>query len=435
MPATVIVGLQWGDEGKGKTTDFLAEQVDCVVRYQGGDNAGHTVVLGDEVFKLHLVPSGILYPHIVPIIANGVVVNPATLLRELDGLAERGIDVSRLRVSRNAHVILPYHVALDSAMEARLASAAVGTTHRGIGPAYADRAWRTGIRMEDLLDTETLRGKLQRVLPDRNVILREAYGAQTFDLDELVELGSGWGDRLRDRIVDTTDLVQQALARGDYLLFEGAQGTLLDLDHGSYPYVTSSNPIAGGACTGGGIGPLQVDEVIGVAKAYSTRVGAGPFPTELEDAIGEGIATRGREVGTTTGRRRRVGWFDALPARFAVEINSVSSIMLNKIDILSGLEEVRVCVGYDIDGERVERWPASADALARAIPIYETHRGWQASIHDARSLGDLPDEARLYVTRLEELLDVPIHLVSVGPERSQTIVRSVRPHPVARHRR
>jgi adenylosuccinate synthase len=320
-------------------------------------------------------------------------------------------------------------------MEARLASAAVGTTHRGIGPAYADRAWRTGIRMEDLLDTEILRGKLQRVLPDRNVILREAYGAQTFDLDELVELGSGWGDRLRDRIVDTTDLVQQALARGDHLLFEGAQGTLLDLDHGSYPYVTSSNPIAGGACTGGGIGPLQVDEVIGVAKAYSTRVGAGPFPTELEDAIGEGIATRGREVGTTTGRRRRVGWFDALPARFAVEINSVSSIMLNKIDILSGLDEVRVCVGYDIDGERVERWPASADALARAIPIYETHRGRQASIHDARSLGDLPDEARLYVTRLEELLDVPIHLVSVGPERSQTIVRSVRPHPVARHRR
>jgi adenylosuccinate synthase len=289
--------------------------------------------------------------------------------------------------------------------------------------------------MEDLLDAAVLRAKLQRVLPDRNVILRDAYGAETFDLEELVALGSGWGDRLRDRIVDTTDLVQQALARGDHLLFEGAQGTLLDLDHGSYPYVTSSNPIAGGACTGGGIGPLQVDEVIGVAKAYSTRVGAGPFPTELDDEIGEGIATRGREVGTTTGRRRRVGWFDALPARFAVEINSASSIMLNKLDILSGLDEVRVCVAYDIDGERVERWPASADALARAIPIYESHRGWPGSIHDARSLGDLPDEARRYVTRLEELMDVPIHLVSVGPERSQTIVRSVRPRPVARHRR
>ena len=432
MPATVIVGLQWGDEGKGKTTDFLAEQVDYVVRYQGGDNAGHTIVLGDEVFKLHLVPSGVLYPHIVPIIANGVVVNPATLLTELGMLAERRVDVSRVRVSRNAHVILPYHVALDGAMEARLASAAVGTTHRGIGPAYADRAWRTGIRMEDLLDEATLRSKLERVLPDRNVILREAYGAETFDLDDLVARGAEWGDRLRDRIVDTTDLIQQALGRGEYILFEGAQGTLLDLDHGSYPYVTSSNPIAGGACTGGGIGPLQVDEVIGVAKAYSTRVGAGPFPTELKDEVGEGIATRGREVGTTTGRRRRVGWFDALTVRFAVEINSVSSIMLNKLDILSGLDEVRICVAYDIEGERVVRWPASADALGRARPVYETLPGWPESIHDARSLADLPDAARRYLARLEELARVPIHLVSVGPERTQTIVRSIRPHPVAR---
>jgi adenylosuccinate synthase len=402
------------------------------VRYQGGDNAGHTIVLGDEVFKLHLVPSGVLYPHIVPIIANGVVVNPATLLAELGMLAERGVDVSRVRVSRNAHVILPYHVALDGAMEARLASAAVGTTHRGIGPAYADRAWRTGIRMEDLLDEATLRSKLERVLPDRNVILREAYGADQFDLDDLVARGAEWGDRLRDRIVDTTDLIQQALGRGEYILFEGAQGTLLDLDHGSYPYVTSSNPIAGGACTGGGIGPLQVDEVIGVAKAYSTRVGAGPFPTELVDEVGEGIATRGREVGTTTGRRRRVGWFDALTVRFAVEINSVSSIMLNKLDILSGLDEVRICVAYDIEGERVVRWPASADALGRARPVYETLPGWPESIHDARSLADLPDAARRYLARLEELAQVPIHLVSVGPERTQTIVRSIRPHPVAR---
>jgi len=432
VPATVIVGLQWGDEGKGKTTDFLAEQVHYVVRYQGGDNAGHTIVLGDDVFKLHLVPSGVLYPHIVPIIANGVVVNPATLIAELGMLAERGVDVSRVRVSRNAHVILPYHVALDGAMEARLASAAVGTTHRGIGPAYADRAWRTGIRMEDLLDEAILRSKLERVLPDRNVILREAYGAETFDLDDLVARGAEWGDRLRDRIVDTTDLIQQALGRGDYILFEGAQGTLLDLDHGSYPYVTSSSPIAGGACTGGGIGPLQVDEVIGVAKAYSTRVGAGPFPTELVDEVGEGIATRGREVGTTTGRRRRVGWFDALPVRFAVEINSVSSIMLNKLDILAGLDEVRICIAYDIDGERVDRWQASADVLGRAKPVYETLPGWPDSIHGARNLLDLPDAARRYLARLEELARVPIHLVSVGPERTQTIVRSIRPHPVAR---
>jgi adenylosuccinate synthase len=434
MPATVIVGLQWGDEGKGKTTDFLAEQVAYVVRYQGGDNAGHTVVIGDEVFKLHLVPSGVLYPHIVPVIANGVVVNPATLLAELAMLEERGIDASRVRVSRNAHVIMPYHIALDGAMESRLAKAAVGTTHRGIGPAYADRAWRTGIRMEDLLDPAVLRQKLTRVLADRNLVLREAYGAETFEVDALVDLAAGWGALLADRIVDTTDLIQQALSRGDHLLFEGAQGTLLDLDHGSYPYVTSSNPIAGGACTGGGIGPLQVDEVIGVMKAYSTRVGAGPYPTELFDETGEGIATRGHEFGTTTGRRRRVGWFDALPVRFAVEVNSVTSIMLNKIDILSGIPEVRICIAYEIDGRRVDRWPASADALERAVPVYETLPGWPESIHDARALGDLPDAARRYVGRLEELARVPIHLVSVGPERSQTIVRSVRPHPVARHR-
>lgn len=434
MPATVIVGLQWGDEGKGKTTDFLAEQVDYVVRYQGGDNAGHTVVIGDEVFKLHLVPSGVLYPHIVPVIANGVVVNPATLLAEIAMLEARGIDGSRVRVSRNAHVTMPYHIALDGAMESRLATAAVGTTHRGIGPTYADRAWRTGIRMEDLLDAAVLREKLTRVLGDRNLVLREAYGAETFEVDALVDLAAGWGEQLAGKIVDTTDLIQRALGRGDFLLFEGAQGTLLDLDHGSYPYVTSSNPVAGGACTGGGIGPLQVDEVIGVMKAYSTRVGAGPYPTELFDEIGEGIATRGREFGTTTGRPRRVGWFDALPVRFAVEINSVTSIMLNKLDILSGLPEVLVCVGYEIDGRRVDRWPASADALARAVPVYESLEGWPESIHGARALGDLPDAARRYVGRIEELAGVPIHLVSVGPERSQTIVRSVRPHPVSRHR-
>jgi adenylosuccinate synthase len=292
-----------------------------------------------------------------------------------------------------------------------------------------------GIRVQDLLDPKIFHEKIAAALAGKVELLERVYGQDVSGLEAECDEYLQMAETLRPYIADTSLLVWQAVRDGMRVLLEGAQGTLLDIDHGTYPYVTSSNPIAGGACTGGGIGPLQVDEVIGVAKAYSTRVGAGPFPTELEDAIGEGIATRGREVGTTTGRRRRVGWFDALPARFAVEINSVSSIMLNKIDILSGLEEVRVCVGYDIDGERVERWPASADALAQAIPIYETHRGWQASIHDARSLGDLPDEARLYVTRLEELLDVPIHLVSVGPERSQTIVRAVRPHPVARHRR
>jgi adenylosuccinate synthase len=430
MPATVIVGLQWGDEGKGKTTDFLAEQTAMVVRYQGGDNAGHTVVRGDEVFKLRLTPSGVLYPHITSVIGNGVVVNPVTLISELDMLTERGIDVSRVRVSRSAHVIMPYHVALDRANETRLAGAAVGTTGRGIGPTYGDRAWRLGLRMEDLLDRDVLCARLERVLPDKNLLLR-SMGGEPFTVDALAEEALRWGERLREHLDDTTWLVQAALARGEHVLLEGAQGTLLDLDHGSYPYVTSSNPVAGGACTGGGIGPLQVDEVIGVMKAYSTRVGAGPYPTELLDEVGAGIARRGHEVGTVTGRPRRVGWFDAVPLRYAVAVNSVSSIMLNKLDILSGVEPLRLCVAYEIDGRRVETWPSSGAALARATPVYEDFDGWDEPIHDVRSLADLPDAARRYVTAIEEHAGVPVVLVSVGPERTQTIERAWRP---MRHR-
>ncbi len=430
MPATVIVGLQWGDEGKGKTTDFLAEQTAMVVRYQGGDNAGHTVVRGDEVFKLRLTPSGVLYPHITSVIGNGVVVNPLTLIDELDMLTERGIDVSRVRVSRSAHVIMPYHVALDRSNENRLGTAAVGTTGRGIGPTYADRAWRLGLRMEDLLDREVLYERIGRALTDKNVLLG-AMGAEPFAIEPLVDQAAGWGERLRDHLDDTTWLVQAALARGEHVLLEGAQGTLLDLDHGSYPYVTSSNPVAGGACTGGGIGPLQVDEVIGVMKAYSTRVGAGPYPTELHDEIGAGIAQRGHEYGTVTGRPRRVGWFDAVPLRYAVAVNSISSIMLNKLDILSGIDPLCVCVAYEIDGRRVETWPSSGAALSRATPIYERFPGWSEPIHDVRSLADLPENARRYVTAIEEHAGVPIVLVSVGPERTQTIERAWRP---MRHR-
>jgi adenylosuccinate synthase len=431
MPATVIVGLQWGDEGKGKTTDFLAEQVAMVVRYQGGDNAGHTVVLGDEVFKLHLVPSGVLYPHITSVIGPGVVVNPATLIAELDALNARGIDTAKLRVSRGAHVIMPYHVALDRAREAQLGGDKVGTTQRGIGPAYADRASRTGLRMEDLLDPAVVRAKLERVLPEKDAILRYVHGLDGFEVEPLVELTIGWAERLRPHLDDATWLVQEALRHGDHVLLEGAQGTLLDIDHGSYPFVTSSSPVAGGACTGGGIGPLQVDEVVGVMKAYGTRVGAGPFPTELEGELGELIATRGHEVGTTTGRRRRVGWFDVVPLRYAVAVNSVSSIMLNKLDILSGIPELRLCVAYEIDGRRVEAWPSSAELLARATPVYETFPGWSDEIHDVRSLADLPEPARRYVSVLEEQAGVPIVLVSVGPERTQTIERAWRP---MRHR-
>ncbi len=428
MPATVIVGLQWGDEGKGKATDFLAEQVRWVVRYQGGDNAGHTIMLGPEVFKLHLVPSGVLYPHITPIIGPGVVVNPATLIAELDGLAARGVDVARVRVSHAAHVIMPYHVAQDRASEARLGREGIGTTHRGIGPAYADRAARVGIRMEDLLDGPRLAHKLDRLVPDKNAWLAHlGEQGQPFAVKALAEAALSWGARLRPIITDTTSLVQDALRAGDHILFEGAQGTLLDLDHGSYPFVTSSNPVAGGATTGGGIGPLQVSEVIGIMKAYTTRVGAGPYPTELTDAIGEGIAMRGHEFGTTTGRRRRVGWFDAVPLRYAVDVNSVSSVIVNKLDILSGLEEVLICVAYQIDGRRVERWPASADEVARATPIYERFPGWPEAIHDARARDDLPPNARAYVKALEELAGVPISLVSVGPERTQTVVMGERP--------
>ena len=426
MPATVIVGLQWGDEGKGKTTDFLAEQVAMVVRYQGGDNAGHTVVRGDEVFKLRLTPSGVLYPHITSVIGNGVVVNPETLISELDMLASRGIDVARVRVSRSAHVIMPYHVALDRASEARLDGARVGTTGRGIGPTYADRAWRVGLRMEDLLDRGVLRSRLERLLPDKNVLLA-VLGAEAFDLDALVDRAAAWGERLAPHLDDTTWLVQSALARGEHVLLEGAQGTLLDLDHGSYPFVTSSNAVAGGATTGGGIGPLQVDEVMGVMKAYATRVGSGPFPTELVDETGDRIRERGNEIGTTTGRPRRVGWFDAVPVRFAVAVNSVSSIMLNKIDILSGVESIPLCVAYEVDGQRVDRWPSSAAVLARATPIYEHFPGWTEPIYDVRSLAGLPDAARRYVNAVEELAGVPIVLVSVGPERTQTIERAWRP--------
>jgi adenylosuccinate synthase len=430
MPATVIVGLQWGDEGKGKTTDFLAEQTAMVVRYQGGDNAGHTVVRGDEVFKLRLTPSGVLYPHITSVIGNGVVVNPVTLIDELDMLASRGIDVGRVRVSRSAHVIMPYHVALDQANERRLGGAAVGTTGRGIGPTYGDRAWRLGLRMEDLLDRAVLRERIERVLPDKNLLLG-SMAAEGFAVDALVELAAGWGERLREHMDDTTWLVQAALARGEHVLLEGAQGTLLDLDHGSYPFVTSSNPVAGGACTGGGIGPLQVDEVIGVMKAYSTRVGSGPYPTELHDDVGAGIAERGHEFGTVTGRPRRVGWFDAVPLRYAVAVNSISSIMLNKLDILSGVHPLRICVAYELDGKRVEVWPSSGAALARATPIFEDFEGWDEPIHGIRSLADLPENARRYVSAIEAHAGVPIVLVSVGPERSQTIERAWRP---MRHR-
>jgi adenylosuccinate synthase len=422
MPASVIVGLQWGDEGKGKAVDLLSETVHMVVRYQGGDNAGHTVVIGDEVFKLHLVPSGVLHPHITPIIGNGVVVNPRTLISEMAMLAERGIDPSRLRVSRAAHVIMPYHIALDGAAEARLSGAEIGTTRRGIGPTYADRAWRAGVRMGDLLDPRVLRARLEKVLPERNAVLHESYGQPGFDLEELLVEAASWGEMLRPHITDTVLLIQDALAEGRHVILEGAQGTLLDLDHGTYPFVTSSNPVAGGACTGGGVGPLQVEQVIGILKAYSTRVGSGPFPTELDDETGRYLLEKGREFGTTTGRRRRCGWLDAVPLRYAVAVNSASHLMVNKLDILSGLEEIRIATAYRVDGALM-RWPLTLEELERAEPVYEVFPGWSEDISGARTMADLPPTAVSYVEAIESLAGAPVAVVSVGPERTQTIMR------------
>jgi adenylosuccinate synthase len=422
MPATVIVGLQWGDEGKGKTTDFLAEQTSMVVRYQGGDNAGHTVVRGDEVFKLRLTPSGVLYPHMTSVIGNGVVVNPTTLIDELDMLTSRGIDVSRVRVSRSAHVIMPYHLALDRGNEARLAGAAVGTTGRGIGPTYADRAWRLGLRMEDLVDARVLRDRLERVLPDKNLILG-SMDQPAFEVDGLVDQALRWGERLRDHLDDTTWLVQGALKRGEHVLLEGAQGTLLDLDHGSYPYVTSSSPIAGGACTGGGIGPLQVDEVFGVMKAYATRVGAGPFPTELFDADGERLRAAGGEYGVTTGRARRCGWFDAVIARYAQRVNGATDFFLTKLDVLSGFERIPVCVAYEAGGARTEEMPLTQTDVHHATPVYEHFDGWEDDIAGARAFEDLPKNAQRYVLALEEMIGAPISAIGVGQDRHATIAR------------
>jgi adenylosuccinate synthase len=429
MPATVICGLQWGDEGKGKATDLLAASVSTVVRYHGGDNAGHTVVVGEEVFKLHLVPSGVLHEHITPIIGPGVVVNPRTLLAEMAMLTERGISTSKLRVSSAAHVIMPYHVALDAGREGAATDGGIGTTKRGIGPAYGDRAWRVGVRMGDLLEPDLLKRRLTAAVAEKNTLLVGAYGGEPIDFDGLYAEALGWGEQLADKITDTTALVQRALAAGEHILLEGAQGTMLDLDHGTYPYVTSSNPIAGGACTGGGVGPLQISEVLGILKAYSTRVGAGPLPTELHDSVGEHLTEVGREYGTTTGRRRRSGWLDMMPLRYAVQINSASSLMLNKLDILTGLPELKVCVAYRVDGRQVDEWPLSVAVLERAEPVYKSFEGWTEDLGGCRSMSELPTAARRYMAAIEERAGAPISLVSLGPERNQTI-RVDGPRPV-----
>lgn len=421
MPAIVLVGSQWGDEGKGKATDLLGSRVDYVVRFQGGNNAGHTVVIGDQKFALHLLPSGILTPSVVPVIGNGVVIDPTVLIAEMKALGERGIDTSRLVISANAHLITPYHVTLDKVTERFLGKAKIGTTGRGIGPTYSDKISRIGIRVQDLFDPSILRQKVEGALATKNQTLVKVYNRRALDVDAILEELLAFADPLRPFVADTGLLLNRALDEGRVVLLEGGQGTLLDVDHGTYPFVTSSNATAGGASTGSGIGPTRITRVIGILKAYTTRVGSGPFPTELEDEDGERLRTIGGERGVTTGRPRRCGWFDAPIARFATRVNGLTDTFLTKVDVLTGFEKIPVCVAYDIDGVRHEELPMTQTQFHHATPIYEYLPGWSQDISAARSIDDLPANARSYVQFLEDVSGTRISAIGVGQDRDATI--------------
>jgi len=418
----VIVGTQWGDEGKGKLTDLLTKQMQVVVRYQGGHNAGHTIVVGNESFALQLVPSGILYPWVTPVIGNGVVVDPAVLVAEVDELEARGIDCSRLKVSGNAHLIMPYHAELDRLTERKLGKNSLGTTKRGIGPAYADKAARVGLRVQDLLDPKIFREKLEVALKEKNLILAKIHNRLPLSADDIADLYLGeLRSRIEPMIADSVGLVHDALDEGANVLFEGAQATFLDLDHGTYPFVTSSNPVAGGALTGAGVGPMHIQRVIGVAKAYVTRVGAGPFPTELFDADGDALVDRGHEFGTNTGRRRRPGWFDAVMLRQAVRLNSLTELAVTKLDVLDAFDTLKVCVAYEADGQRYMHPPYHQSILHKVKPVYEELPGWNADLTAATTLDDLPQAARNYLQFLSDAVGVPVGMVGVGPGREQFV--------------
>ncbi len=424
MPAIVLIGAQWGDEGKGKATDLLGGRVQWVVRYQGGNNAGHTVVLPNgENFALHLIPSGILTPGVTNVIGNGVVVDPGVLLDELQGLDDRGVDTSRLLISADAHLLMPYHVGIDKVTERYMGNNKIGTTGRGIGPCYQDKIARIGIRVADVLDHDLLAAKIEAALEFKNQVLVKIYNRKAFESREIVDALLEQAEGFKHRIADTRLLLGRALESGDTVLLEGSQGTLLDVDHGTYPFVTSSNPTAGGAAVGSGIGPTRITTVLGILKAYTTRVGSGPFPTELFDAHGEYLAKTGGEVGVTTGRRRRCGWFDAVIARYATRVNGITDYFVTKLDVLSSLETVPVCVGYTVDGKRTDEMPMTQSEFGRAEPIYEELPGWWEDISGAREFDDLPAKARDYVMRLEELAGAHVSCIGVGPGRDQTIVR------------
>jgi adenylosuccinate synthase len=426
MPVIVLVGAQWGDEGKGKATDLLGGAVDYVVRYQGGNNAGHTVVIGDERYAHHLLPSGILTPGCTPVIGNGVVVDLAVLFDEIDALIARGVDTSRLLISANAHIVTAYHRTMDRVTERFLGRNRIGTTGRGIGPTYADKVNRLGVRVQDVFDPKILRQKVEGALEQKNQLLVKVYNRRAIAVDAIVEEYVGYAERLRPHVADTPRVLNEAVEAGKVVLLEGSQGTLLDLDHGTYPFVTSSNPTAGGACAGSGLGPTKIASVVGILKAYTTRVGSGPFPTELHDQWGEYLQKVGREVGVTTGRNRRCGWFDAVIARHAARVNGLTDLFLTKLDVLSGIERVPVCVAYDVDGVRDDDLPMTQTDFHHARPIYEHLDGWSEDISSAKTLDDLPPAARRYVERIEEMSGVRVSAVGVGPARNQTIeVRSL----------
>lgn len=422
MSTVVLIGAQWGDEGKGKVTDFLAEKAHIIVRFQGGNNAGHTVVVDDAEFKLHLIPSGILYPDKLCVIGNGVVIDPKVLKQELDSLADRGVPTGELRISQRAHVIMPYHCLMDAVEEEQKGDAKIGTTKRGIGPTYTDKASRVGIRIVDLVDKEAFPELLEANVNRKNQIFEKLYNAEGFEYAAVLKEYQGYAAMLEPMVDDVSLLVHEAIKEGKNVLFEGAQGTLLDLDHGTYPYVTSSHPTAAAACLGSGIGPTRIDRVIGIAKAYTTRVGEGPFPTELMDELGEDIRKNGNEFGTTTGRPRRCGWFDAVIVRYAARISGLDSLAITKLDVLTGLPVVKLCSGYRYKGEIIREFPASLRELAKCEPIYEEFPGWTEDISKVTRHEDLPDNAKRYLERIVELTEVKIALIGVGVKRSQTII-------------
>jgi adenylosuccinate synthase len=422
MSAVVVIGTQWGDEGKGKIVDYLAEKADVVVRYQGGNNAGHTVIVGGNEFKLHLLPSGILYQGKTCVIGNGVVIDPAVLITEIENMIAKGVDPSGLRISNRAHVIMPYHRLLDAVEEDYRGDFKIGTTKRGIGPCYMDKNARSGIRMVDLLDEEEFSAKLERNLEAKNHLLKAVYNEEGFDFEAVKAEYLGYAEKLRPYVTDTSAVLHEAIGEGQKVLFEGAQATLLDLDHGTYPYVTSSHPIAGGACIGAGIGPSKISKVIGVVKAYTTRVGEGPFPTELLDATGDEIREQGREYGTTTGRPRRCGWLDACVVRYAGYVSGIDYMAITRLDILDKLKTLKICVGYNYKGQILKEFPASLKVLAEVEPVYEEFEGWETDISSVRSYDELPAKARRYVERLSEVSGIKIGIVSVGPRRDQTII-------------